>query len=209
MARLMGGDLVVRSHEGVGSTFFLWLPAAPAGDPEPPSPSSPVKVDSPGTLRELRDAVLVELETILARYVQRLRAEDGVPAARELSDGELEDHMASLLVDVAQTLGAMRLQDGSSAVLAHDGSIIQRTIADRHGRQRANLGWREEDVEREFRILAEEAVAAVHRRVQRPRPREVDELARVLDEFIQHARDVSAAAWRSDGPAGDGRLPHA
>jgi PAS domain S-box-containing protein len=30
LAVLMGGDLTVRSEVGVGSTFFLWLPAAPA-----------------------------------------------------------------------------------------------------------------------------------------------------------------------------------
>jgi len=29
LARLMGGDVTARSEEGVGSSFFLWLPAAP------------------------------------------------------------------------------------------------------------------------------------------------------------------------------------
>ena len=29
LARLMGGDLTVRSVAGAGSSFFLWLPVAP------------------------------------------------------------------------------------------------------------------------------------------------------------------------------------
>jgi signal transduction histidine kinase len=29
LARLMGGDVTARSELGIGSSFFLWLPAAP------------------------------------------------------------------------------------------------------------------------------------------------------------------------------------
>jgi len=41
LARGMGGDLEVRSVEGDGSTFILWLPAAPEPQTPPPTPPSP------------------------------------------------------------------------------------------------------------------------------------------------------------------------
>ena len=37
--------------------------------------------------------------------------------------------------------------------------------ADRHGRQRARLGWTAEEVQREYQILSEELTEAVRRRV--------------------------------------------
>jgi signal transduction histidine kinase len=64
LARLMGGDVTARSEVGAGSSFFLWLPAAPVesmqsggveghtpvSDLTPPSPSAK---DDPDDLREL------------------------------------------------------------------------------------------------------------------------------------------------------------
>lgn len=197
LARLMDGDVTVRSESGVGSSFFLWLPAAPRHDPEPLPHRGAPTAEVRDTLKDVRDAVLSELERILHTYVARLRSDPETPAARELPEPELEDHLASFLADIAQTLGGMDLTDGPQAEALHDGSAIQRTIAERHGRQRARLGWQESELRREFAILLEELAAAVRRRLRKPREGEVEEAIRALGQFIERAELVAVASFNA------------
>jgi PAS domain S-box-containing protein len=194
LARLMGGDLTVRSEVGVGSTFFLWLPAAPERRAEPVDrPAGPPA--SAGTLREIREAILAELERILHAYVARLRSDPATPGANTLSEAELEDHLASFLADLAQTAGGMDLAAGTESEALRDGTAIQRAIAERHGRQRAGLGWGRDEVRREFQILREEVAAAVRRQVRRPDPEEVERLIGVLNGFLAGAERISLASF--------------
>jgi PAS domain S-box-containing protein len=198
LARLMGGDLTVRSEVGAGSAFFLWLPAAP-------EEFGPVPAQGPGgstgTLQEIRDAIVGGLERILHAYVARLRDDPTMPGAQKVPEAELEDHMASFLADVAQTLGSMDLAAGPESGALRDGTGIQRTIAERHGTQRARLGWGDEEVRREFQILREEVSAAVRRRVRRPRQQEVEEAIGVLDGFLTRAERISLESYHGSGPS--------
>jgi hypothetical protein len=146
---------------------------------------------APATLRPFRDAVLGEMERILRAYVARLHGDPAIPRARSLSEAQLEDHLASFLADLAQTLGGMDLTSGAESEALRDGTAIQRTIADRHGRQRARLGWTAGEVEREFTILGEELAAAVRRTVHLPRPEEVEEAIDLLAEFLATAERIS------------------
>jgi PAS domain S-box-containing protein len=197
LARLMGGDLTVRSTEGLGSSFFFWLAAAPAemvragmGDDAVAAPTETA------ILGEVRDAILAELERILYAFVARLRSDPATPSAHASPEPELEDHLASFLSDIAQTFGAMDLAAGSDAESVRHGTDIQRRICERHGEQRFRLGWTESEVLREHRVLAQELAAAIRRHVHRQRPQEVEEMIDAVMKFLAAGERVSLESYR-------------
>ncbi len=188
LARLMGGDVTARSEVGVGSTFFLWLPAAPVqslttgalpghgpGGEEsrtptssgaaPPPNGSPLR--APSVHQDTADAILAEVERILHSYVARLRSDPVTPSAHDIDDSLIEDHLASFLADLAGTLASLDHDAEEKRAGLRDGTAIQRAIAERHGSQRARLGWSASELRREFVILREEVELAVRRRAKK------------------------------------------
>jgi hypothetical protein len=219
----MGGDLTARSEVGVGSTFFLWLEAAPieqmraggmrghgpVGETSRGSEGNP-EVGAPGMLRAVSDTLRGQIERILHAYVARLRTDPATVSAHALEEKELEDHLATFLADVTQTLGTVDIFSGA----LRDGTAIQRIIASRHGAQRARLGWAEAEVRREFEILGEELSAAARR--QTPDGgggpgagrEEAERAVLVIGKFLELAEQVSIeshraalAAWNAEAPS--------
>ncbi|HET6229599.1 MAG TPA: ATP-binding protein [Longimicrobiaceae bacterium] len=195
LARLMGGDLTVNSEPGVGSTFVLWLPAAPLpAESLSPGTSPPHGALPIALLQAVQEAITLEMDRLLHAYVARLRGDPRFVHARGIPEPELEDHLVSFLADVAGTLGGADLAAGAEAGSLRDGTAIQRTIAQRHGAQRQRLGWTAAEVRGEFRVLREELEAALRRRLHPEREGEVDEAVGLVTVFVDTAEQVSLAS---------------
>jgi len=196
LARLMSGDVTARSVLGEGSTFTLWLPAADA----PPAPARLALLSGRDPhvrgLGEVGDALLREMEPVVDTFVERLRTEPVCESARDLRYSQLTDHVATLLSDIAGALTVLEEASGQPSSLLDDGVDIRRLVAERHGQQRARLGWTEAEVRREYAILREEIHAAVRRYTPRAdgaaRARAMD----LIDHMLARAVEESVAVLR-------------
>ena len=199
LARLMRGDVVVTSEPGAGSEFALWLPVAPRGVAEeadadaPPVPAN--EVPRTRGLAEFGDTLLHESEAILDCFVAQLRREEAFPAAATLRSSQLMDHVACLLADISAALVTLDESDGALSAQLHDTADIQRFIADRHGLQRARLGWTREALSREAAILHDEVLRAMRRCfADRTHAPQFDEAIGVISRYLEQAAETSRRA---------------
>src|SRR5712671_1308226 len=160
LARLMGGDLTVKSVVGEGSTFTLWLPADLSAKDIDEVPAIAGQSAAPQREFEgLGDVGLVLLNSIektVERVVDRLLGDPNLNAAAGLKFSQLADHLAALLADIGGALVVMEESKGSHSATLADAVEIQRLISERHGAQRQRLGWSESVLRREFMVLREE-----------------------------------------------------
>jgi PAS domain S-box-containing protein len=206
LARLMGGDLTVRSQLGSGSIFTLWLPAI-----DDAAPATPEELERRAPARyaqgiaRLGTALLEQIDAIVRAYARRLKAKGGIPKARKLKKSELEDHAAAFLADIVQALVAVEEAQGGPSGVMRDGSVVRRIISERHGAQRHRLGWSEDELRAEFKILkkcvddAARKVGSNEKDGQSESPLQAGRT--VLSRLLDTAEEISLRGYRLAGMA--------
>ena len=196
LARLMKGDLTVRSAVGKGSCFTLWLPASDTMTRD----TSRRRVASPDTALRLRgladmgEALVRELDALLQGFVTRLRTDTLIPTASALRFSQLADHVGAFVADVGSVLIAVEEARGQPSTLVQDGSDIQRLLAERHGAQRAQLGWTSDGLRREWQILAEEIERAMRRGARTATDSAMAEALTIVSRLTEKGEELSGRA---------------
>jgi signal transduction histidine kinase len=193
LARLMGGDVTVRSAPEKGSVFTLWLPAGSPDQVQSRTGWRGTTGDTPRLrgLADIGELVLREVETILEALIVRIREDRELPGTKALKFSQLADHYPSFLADLGGMLITIEEGGGQPSGLIADSSELQRIVAEKHGAQRARLGWNADDISREYKIVGDELGRTIRRRARAIPDSAVDDGLAILSRVLEQAEESS------------------
>jgi signal transduction histidine kinase len=207
LARLMKGDLCVRSEPGKGSVFTLWLPDASTAVKRETkwradSPESATRLLGLGDVARILDR---EFDTLLEAFVNRLHEDGIVEESQRLRRYQLTDHLGTYVADIAAMLEAIEGARGEPSVVVSDAAKIQFLIAECHGRHRAQLNWTANALMREWTILREETERIVRRNARGVPEEGMAEALSIIGRVFEDGAEASARAFnqmtgRAAGP---------
>jgi signal transduction histidine kinase len=196
LARLMSGDLVVASEAGRGAAFTLWLRDGrkSASQSARWHAASPEVAERLHGLGDIGKVLVRDLESLINAFTTRLREEPIVDGANALRACQLSNHLIEYVAVIAATLIAVEEMQGDTSVEIADATRIHASIAECHGRQRSQLGWTTERLEREWAILREELERLVRLHSRDLLEPALAEATHIVERMITQGIEISSRA---------------